>query len=137
MDHPWRRLRQAIDWTLRWTHLPDGTLGLTDHTTRTIWLDTRQLQAERRCTICHELVHAARGPVPADPILAAREESIVEQETARLLIGMDELLDALRWAHDLSEAAEVLWVDDATLTVRLEHLQPAERAWLAARLADQ
>jgi hypothetical protein len=32
-----------------------------------IWLCRTLTQAERRCTLTHELVHRERGPVPADP----------------------------------------------------------------------
>ena len=79
---------------------------------------------------------AGRGPLPRNPVLAAREESAVEQEASRLLIDLDALADALKWAHNLPEAADVLWVDVPTLQVRLDHLHPAEQAWLTNQLAD-
>lgn len=93
-------------------------------------------QVEKRCTIAHELAHAERGPLPHNPVLAAREESAVEQEASRLLIDLDALADALKWAHNLPEAADVLWVDVPTLQVRLDHLHPTEQAWLTNQLAD-
>lgn len=71
-----------------------------------VTLDSRLLQVERRSAIAHELVHIERGPVPRDPWLAACEELAVEQETARRLIPLDRLVDALAWAHNLHEAAD-------------------------------
>lgn len=134
MDHPWRRLRQRADWLLRWSRLPGNYAGLTDHRSRTIWLDSRLLQAERRCTIAHELEHVERGPVPTDPVLAAREEAAIDKIVARRLIGLHALGDALAWSLNLDEAADELWVDVPTLRTRLEHLHPSERAYLRRRL---
>lgn len=133
MYHPWRALRSLVDWTLQW-QASDLVDGVTHFPSRTITLDPRLLQVERRCTITHELVHIERGPVPADPRLAAREESYVEQEAARRLITLEALADALAWCHDEYEAADELWVDVDTLRVRLAHLHPAEVAHLRRRL---
>ena len=66
MDHPWRRLRDRPDWLLEWDMLPPGLMGSTCHRRRVITLDLRLSQAERRCTIAHELEHVERGPMPAD-----------------------------------------------------------------------
>lgn len=134
MDHPWRRLRALADWSLQWAHLPEGLLGWTDHEQRRIVLHRDMLQVERRCTIAHELEHVQRGPVPADPWLAAREESAVEQAAARRLIGLEALGDALAWSLDEHEVADVLWVDVDTLRVRMAHLHPSERAYLLGRV---
>lgn len=133
MHHPWRLLRSLTDWTLHWqrSSLVDG---VTHFPSKTITLDPRQLQVERRCTIAHELVHIARGPVPADPRLAEREEAAVEQETARRLITLDDLLDALRWSDDPHEVADECWVTTDVLLNRVEHLHPSERAWLHSQL---
>lgn len=114
--------------------LPGGLLGLTDHASRTIRLHSSQSQAERRCTIAHELEHVARGPMPADPVLAVREESAVEQATARALIELGALGEALAWSLDRHEVAEVLWVDVDTLLTRLTHLHPSKRHYLMRRL---
>lgn len=135
MYHPWRAFRRLADWTLTLRRLPLTGPAVELHwATRTIHMDKRLLQAERRSAIAHELVHIERGPVPRDPWLAAREELAVEQETARRLIPLDRLVDALVWAHDLYEAADELWVDVETLRVRLDHLHPAEKAVLKERL---
>ena len=134
MHHPWRRLRALADWTLIWAHLPTGLMGYTDWRNKSITLDRRLLQAERRCTIAHELEHIRRGPVPADPVLAAREEEAVNRATARRMITIRDLGEALAWTRDLDEAADELWVDRPTLEARLRSLHPSERAYLKNRL---
>lgn len=135
MFHPWRRFRGLAAWTLRQADLPRGVHGFTDFIAGTVTIDRRLLQVERRCTVAHEIVHIERGPVPADPVLAAREESAVEAETARRLIELHELGGALAWANHPAEAADVLWVTEHVLQVRLDHLHPSERAYLQRRLA--
>ena len=129
MDHPWRRFRDRTDWLLVWDTLPAGLLAYTSHSNRTVFLDKRLTQVERRCTIAHELEHFDI-PTPRNPVLVARLERQIDQRVARLLIPLDRLGDALAWAHSLTEAAEELWVDEDTLRTRLEHLHPAERAYI-------
>ena len=108
VDHPWRRLRdEHPDWTVRWARLPDGLLGVTGHQRKLIFLDERMLQAERRCTLAHELERVKRGPAPATPILAAREEAVVDLVASRQLIRLSQLEDALAWSRCPAEAAEV------------------------------
>ena len=136
MDHPWRRLRDRPDWLLEWGMLPPGLMGSTCHRRRVITLDLRLSQAERRCTIAHELEHVERGPMPSDPILAAREEESIERAVARRMVTIRALGDALAWARTLDEAAEELWVDVATLEARLRSLHPAEHAYLNRRLGQ-
>ena len=136
MDHPWRRLRDRPEWLLEWGMLPPGLMGSTCHRRRVITLDLRLSQAERRCTIAHELEHVERGPMPSDPILAAREEESIERAVARRLVTIRALGDALAWARTLDEAAEELWVDVATLEARLRSLHPAEHAYLNRRLGQ-
>lgn len=133
--HPWRHLRRLVDWTLHWSDLPEGILGLTDFERRTITLTTGLTQVERRSTIAHELVHAERGPVL--DVYWPREEATVNRLVARrLLPDIRQVGEALAWACDLDEAADELWVDVATLTTRLEALHPAERHYLRRRLAE-
>lgn len=87
-------------------------------------------QAQRRCALTHEIIHLERGPVPSDPTLAAREERIVEDLTARRLIPLSMLIEALTWAtdDDRQALADELWVDDVTLAIRLRNLTVSERA---------
>ncbi len=135
MYHPWRRFRSEAAWTLTFADLPHGRRGVTDFWARTVALDSRLRQVERRCVICHELVHIERGPLPDDDRLAAREESAVEREVACRLIELQPLGEALAWSRHISEAADALWVTEDVLRARLNCLQPSERSYLDARLA--
>lgn len=134
MHHPWQRFRALTQWRLDFTSLPGNLLGTTNHATKTVTLDRRLLQAERRCTIAHELEHIARGPTPTDPILAAREEETIDRIVARKLITIRALGEALAWTTSTEEAADELWVDVPTLKARLRSLHPSERAYLKKRL---
>ncbi|GAB3622548.1 hypothetical protein GCM10027418_06300 [Mariniluteicoccus endophyticus] len=139
MYHPWAEFARHTAWELRFAVLPSGVWGLTCWKTRTVTLHSWLLQAERRCTIAHELLHIERGPLPRDPFLAEREEAIVRREAARRLIGIVELGDALVWAYaagseDVAGVADELWCDEDTVRARLEHLHPAERAYLVRRM---
>jgi hypothetical protein len=133
--HPWRVLRGMADWTLHIVSLPPGLLGVTDHGSRTILVAAGQTQRQRRCTVAHEIAHAERAPFPGGH--SDYEERIVDQLAARRLIPFDALLDACRWAHNLHELADELWVDEATVRVRLEHLHPSERIKLKEVLDDR
>lgn len=96
-------------------------------------LDPRQLQAERRCTAMHELIHAERGHHGCQP---GPVEMSVHKEAARRLISIHALVDALVfYGEDWAAVAEECWVDEETLHTRREHLHPAERGYLLRRLA--
>lgn len=130
MYHPWRRLREQPNIQLTWRPLL-GRLGVTDGRSRVV-LDPRQSQAQRRCTIAHELAHIELGHVRGcDP----REESAAAQLAARRLIPIAQLADAILWSEHPAQIAEALWVDVDTLQVRLDHLHPSERQYIAQRLA--
>lgn len=135
MHHPWREFRRLVDWTLNWAHLPGDLLGITDYHHRTVTLDPRLNQAERRCTIAHETEHIHRGPYPT--LVEHREERTVDRNVARLLLpDIDVIGEALAWAHCVDEAADELWVDRPTLETRLRYLHPSERGWLRQRLEE-
>ncbi|UQE73878.1 hypothetical protein MYK68_14175 [Gordonia sp. PP30] len=125
--HPWRWLRDRYpDVVVLHTPLPAGRMGRLSG--MEILLDHRLTQAERRCTLTHELVHIERrGAEHPSP---AVEESLVEQETARRLITLGQLVDAFRWLRhpDLPALAEHLWVDQQTALTRMQHLDPLEVA---------
>ncbi len=129
--HPWRTLRdQWPHVDLYYADLPEGTWGLSDG--RTIWLSDTLSQAERRCTVMHEIVHMELGQHECqDPAV----EAVVHREVARRLIPWERLASALLWARDELELADELWVDVETVQVRLEHLHPSERAKLRAMVA--
>ncbi|UGU31367.1 hypothetical protein LT350_33645 [Mycolicibacterium smegmatis] len=132
--HPWRTLREHhvdIDVSCRY-RLPDHIMGL--QRGARIWLCRTLTQAERRCTLTHELVHRERGPVPADSAAAAREEQIVDEIAARRLITFGQLVDGLRWSRQPRELAEHLWVDEPTLNTRMATLDPVEVADLEHEL---
>lgn len=97
-------------------------------------LDPRQLQAERRCTATHELIHAERGHRGCQPPAV---ELSVRSECARRLIGINALVDAVLFygEQNLPALADELWVDVETVTIRLNHLHPAERGYLDRRIA--
>ena len=112
---------------LTWADLPPGTRGLTDGSSA-IWMEPRQLQVERRCTLAHELAHIDLGHT-TKPTVA--EETATRRRTARQLISWDALVDVFKWAHNAHEAADELWVTPEVLEDRLRFLHPNERALLA------
>lgn len=131
---PWRILRLRypdVEVSCR-QRLPDHLMGLQHG--RRIWLCRTLTQAERRCTLTHELVHRERGPVPSDPAAAAAEERAVDGIAARRLITLPSLLDGLQWTRDPHQLAEHLWVDLPTLRARMAGLDPIEVAELENRL---
>lgn len=134
MHHPWRPLRDQPDVRVIHVELPDGMLGFCDHARRTIWLDSRMKQRQRRAVLQHERIHLERGPVCGH--WETREEQAVEVATAHALIALPHLLDVLRWTRDVEEASFDLWVPAELLVVRMAHLHPAERAAVRAVLAD-
>lgn len=131
MFHPWRVLRGWHDITVEWRHLPDSQYAVTNGRDR-IWIDPRQSQAERRCTIAHEMAHIELGHVNG---CSLAEEVAAAVLAARRLIPVRRLADALVWSQHPTEVAETLWVDRDTLETRLAHLHPAERHYITQRLA--
>lgn len=123
-------------WTVTHKPLPEQVLGEVHWPTRTITIDPRQPAAAARSTLAHELEHIRRGPLPADPVLAAREELVVEKVTARSLISVHALGEALAESDDPRHAAELLDVDPDLLIARLAWLDPTERAYLRRRLSQ-
>jgi hypothetical protein len=99
-----------------------------------VWMARDQLQAERRCTLTHELVHLEWGHMGEQPPAI---ELAVRVEASRRLIPIEDLVRVAVWAHGLEEAAEELWVDEETLQTRLDSLAPAERDALVTALAER
>lgn len=130
--HPWRELRSLPHVTLHLADdLPAEVRGLTDGERR-IWLAAGMSQVQRRCTITHELFHVRRGHRGCQP--EAVEASVRREVARRLIPDVHRLGDALAWAHNLDEAADVLWVTTEVLEHRLAALHPAERTILHERL---
>lgn len=122
----WKIVRQA---------LPVGVAGLTDWRTLTITISPEYPAAYQRMAFVHECVHVERGPV-LDRRWTAAEERAVEKETARRLIALDDLAEAMVESDCVGHLAETLHVDTDTLLVRLADLRPAERAHIQRRLAS-
>lgn len=128
MYHPWRRLRGIDDWLLEWDQLPEGISGEINWPTHTITIDPRLSQAQRRCTLAHELVHIHHHHTSHQPAAVERQ---VRAETARWLIpDLHQLRDALL----MPDPAADLWVTPAVLRDRLDHLTDAERQAIEAAL---
>lgn len=135
--HPWRVLRNLyphveVDAN---ADLPVTQAGLTDCNNR-VWINRRLTQASRRTTLTHELCHIDNGPLSEHPEYAAREERAIEHRTARLLLTVDDLIDALVWNRGRidGETAEDLWVDLPILLTFIKTLTDDERAIIDAEL---
>lgn len=133
MIHPWNPWNQLRD---RWStityrpisSLPGGVLGCTDG--HNIYIVDGLTTAERRCVLTHELIHLERGEYTHQ---SKRIECFIEQEAARRLISFENLLE-VDWTQPLEKIADDLWVDEATLEVRLATLSEPERRRLHDRL---
>lgn len=101
----------------------DGILGATDGRSLIV-MNPHQSQRQRRCTLAHELAHIELGHING---ATDAEESQAREHAARRLIPIDRLMDALRWADNLSEVAHELWVDEQTLMDRIDTLTEDER----------
>jgi hypothetical protein len=128
--HPWRALSRLPHLTLRWRRTPSH-LGSWDASTKTITLHPDQSQAERRCTLTHELIHAERDHHGRQP---ASVERRVHADAARRLITDEALVDALRWTVQEDELADELWVDVPTVVARLSDLSDEEKVNIYRRL---
>lgn len=131
--HPWHRVRDMDDVRVIFVDLPDGVMGFCDHDKRTIWITNGLKQRERRAVLEHELTHLDRGRVCGH--FETEEERAVEIATARTLIPLAPLLDALKWSRDMHEVASEIWVPVDLLVVRWAHLHPSERPHIQAALA--
>jgi Zn-dependent peptidase ImmA (M78 family) len=101
--------------------LPDGVKAYYYPEIDTIVLDERLSNAEKRCALMHELVHRALqddGDLPDH--LDLLQERRCREITARQLIDVFDLGNALQWSDDLHEIAEHLVVDLDTLNDRLD-----------------
>lgn len=130
MFHPWRRVRDTPEMNVEYSDTE--VVGCYSFRTQTATLATEQLQAERRCAINHEWWHHKRGPFPE--AARAREEKIIEILSARELISIFDLGEAMAWTSDMSEVADELWVDLPCLWARLEALTLQERKYLDRRV---
>ena len=65
-----------------------------------------------------------------DPVLAEREEIVVERIAARRLIDLEQLVDVICWSRNTEEIAAELWVDAAMLTAFVQSLTDDERRYI-------
>ncbi|MGC5249552.1 hypothetical protein ACPXB3_21815 [Gordonia sp. DT219] len=135
MYHPWREARRRLHLTIDLVELPDDHRGCINGNRITIGVDDPQ--AQRRCTLTHELVHDERRVFPRDRVLRAREELTVERIAARRLIQLDELVDVLCWTRRTEEVAEELWVDVPMLVALAQSLTDRERDWIDGQLRER
>jgi hypothetical protein len=134
---PWTMLRSLPHVTYGKTaELPAGERGRYYLEHDVILLADDLSQVERRVSMTHELVHRRRGHSQcATPDLERKQERACDQETARLLVPLEQLADAMLWGCCIAEWADELWVDEPTLQTRLDHLHPSERGFLQRRIA--
>lgn len=80
-----------------WRDLPDDLLGTAedDGDGWLITLDPRLDRVTRRCVLAHELIHVEREITWGEDGTMEREEVIVDVETARRLVPLDELRSAV------------------------------------------
>lgn len=125
MHNPWKHLdthHPEVD--VVWMYMDGSLRGYTDG--RTIWMDCRLTQVQRRVVVCHETIHIEQGLIPATDA----EEEIVRRLVAERLIELPDLIEVLRENRQpyICELAEALWVDEPTIRTRLENLRGIELA---------
>jgi Zn-dependent peptidase ImmA (M78 family) len=132
---PWEDLGRR-EVALRFDVLPEDQDGLWLPDLALIVLDRRLTQTERRCSLAHELVHHELGHVECGHAgLAEIQESQADAMAARRLVTIDQLAAALPWTVDKAELADMLWVTEDVLELRLGLLSNRDRALLDARMA--
>jgi Zn-dependent peptidase ImmA (M78 family) len=129
---PFELLTQHPDLSLCFARLPRGERGRWYPALHCIVIDERLTQAQRRCTLMHELVHRMRGDTHTpDETAMSRQEKNCHQMVARMLIPFSSLQAAMQWGRHPQELADELWVDVETLNARILGLSEAEAACLA------
>lgn len=100
-----------------------------------IVMDSRLNQRERRSVLGHEIAHAIHRDRPSGvEVIDLIQEVHADRWASRRLIEIRALGEALAWSQNLDEVAEEMWVTRDLLDTRLQHLHPAERAYLLRRL---
>jgi Zn-dependent peptidase ImmA (M78 family) len=101
---------------------------------KVILLEQDRTMRQRRCDLAHAIAHIDLDHTDS---FDRKAEAAAVRYAAKMLIDLDPLADALaatggRVTYD---GAHLLGVDVETMTARLQHLHPAERAHLRRRLA--
>lgn len=124
-------MRDLPDWTIHFTdEMPERLRGVTRWEDKTVWVRKGLSQADRRSVIEHERQHILRGPGG----LRHPEERAVRAETARHLITLPALAEALKWSLDETELADELWVSVSVVRCRLDGLTQVEKDWISGQL---
>lgn len=129
--HPWRGIRALPDWRVIFRDLDSDLMGFTHRPSRTVVIHSGLDQAERRCTIAHELEHVVAGHHGCQPPAVERQ---VADRAARRLLPIGHIVRGAQWTRHLSEFADYVWVDVDTARHRLQTLTRTERAVVAAAI---
>lgn len=133
--HPWRRVRDTPEISVKLDDTGEA-VSCFNFRKREATVAVDGLQAARRCDINHEYWHHKRGPLPIGSTKADRdaEERTIEILSARELISVYDLGEAMAWTSDMAEVADELWVDLPCLWARLEGLTVEERRYIDERV---
>lgn len=104
------RLAEAMGVRVVTHRMPGLLVAATDG--RTIYVDDRLTQRERRCAIYHELVHIEAGHDDCQP--PAIEKKVRAAAAARL-VSWEAVWEHAPWAHSLDELAEDVLVTKSVL----------------------
>lgn len=101
---------------------------------RVILIDRDRTRSERRCDLAHAIAHIE---LDHHDRRNEHDEAAAVRYASKMLIDVQDLANAIEQSSgELDEsAAAYLDVDMETLSVRCQHLHPAERAFLRQRLA--
>lgn len=131
---PWRMLRSHAHVSYDSAEMAE--LGRYYPAEAAILLRKGLTQAERRCTLAHELAHhRLKHQVVCDRTAGVRQEVEADALAARWLISLEDLADAELWGRYPAEVAEELWVDLPTFKARIRGLTTDERAFVNGRRA--
>lgn len=131
--HPWDDAGTRYqDWVIRRCHL-DGLHEVMCMERKVILLEAERTKWERRCDLAHAIAHIDLGHGSFDD----KSEAAAVRYAAKRLIHRDRVAEAVAHTNgDVTlETAEYLGVDMETLSVRLHHLHPAEKAVIRRHLA--
>lgn len=114
----WRALRAREHLTFGRLRLPDGVDAALVGTV--VLIDDRLGLEQRAAALAHELIHEERGilPAAAPAHVVAKEERLVDDEVARRLVPLDEMLaiaercDRLDQPCEAWELAEIFGVTE-------------------------
>ncbi|WP_457948256.1 ImmA/IrrE family metallo-endopeptidase [Pseudarthrobacter sp. alpha12b] len=105
------RLAEAMGVRIVTHRLPGFLVAATDG--RTIYVDDRLTQRERRCAIYHELVHIELGHKECQ---SPAVEKKVRAVAADRLVSWQAVWEHAPWAHSLDELAEDVMVTKSVLS---------------------